>query len=99
MDKKLTKGLQRVIDQMAKSEQTISRGYIMLAMGAVLGSECACGLFGYANAEGLWGLDKDPQEATRWYREMQKCACRDSTEDFRERGVAWLRFMYQIGCV
>ena len=64
---------------------------IGMRMGAVLGSEHACGLLGRANAQGLCGLDKNPQEATRWYREMQKCDCRDSIEEDRERAAAWLR--------
>ena len=65
---------------------------IGMRMGAVLGSEHACGLLGWANAEGLWGFDKDPQEATRLYREMQKCdRCRNSNEGTRELAAAWLR--------
>jgi TPR repeat protein len=73
-------------------ERSTSRGYIMLGIAAGMGSECACGILGQANAEGLWGLDKDPQEATRWYREMQKCdRCRNSNEETRERAAAWLR--------
>jgi TPR repeat protein len=72
-------------------ERSNSRGLIMLGMGAVLGSEAACGLLGWANADGLWGLGKNPQEATRLYREMQKCACRDSHETTREEAAAWLR--------
>ena len=72
-------------------ERSHVRGYIMLGIAAGMGSECACGLLGRANAEGLWGLDKDPQEATRWYREMQKCDRRDSVEALREWGAAWLR--------
>ena len=58
---------------------------------AELGSEGACGVLGRANAEGMWGLDKDPQEATRWYREMQKCGTRNACEEMREQAAAWLR--------
>ena len=72
-------------------ERSHVRGYIMLGIAAGMGSECACGLLGRANAEGLWGLDKDPQEATRWYREMQKCACRAANDENREQAAAWLR--------
>ena len=46
---------------------------------------------GQANAGGRWGLDKDPQEATRMYREMQKCSNGDSTEASRLKAAAWLR--------
>ena len=62
----------------------------MLGMAAALGSEHACGILGRANADGRHGLDKDPQEATRMYREMQKCNHRNSTEATRERAAAWL---------
>ena len=55
-----------------------------------VGAEYACGILGQVNAEGCFGFDKDPQEATRWYREMQKCAFRTSPETTRERAAAWL---------
>ena len=42
--------------------------------------------------EGRYGLDQNPQEATRWYREMQKCGDSHTTTDaYRERAAAWLR--------
>ena len=63
----------------------------MTALAAGMGSGQACGMLGQANAEGRWGLDKDPQEATRWYREMQKCGHRDSADANREKAAAWLR--------
>jgi len=71
-------------------ERSTSRGISMISMGAALGSEHAWGLLGRANAEGIFGFDKNPQEATRFYREMQKCECRDSTPATRERAAAWL---------
>ena len=67
------------------------RGYTMIGAAATLGSEHACGFLGEANAQGCYGLDKNPQEATRWYREMQTSACRDSVEDIREEAAVWLR--------
>ena len=72
-------------------EQSDSRGLSMLSVAAAMGSEHACGLLGQANAEGCYGLDKNPQEATRWYREMQMCDRRDSCEQYREDAAAWLR--------
>ena len=72
-------------------ERSSTRGIAMISVAATLGSEHACGLLGQANAEGLWGFDKDPHEATRLYREMQKCTCRNSNEEYRERAAAWLR--------
>ena len=72
-------------------ERSDSRGLTMLGRAAALGSEHACGILGLANAEGLCGFDKNPQEATRLYREMQKCDYRDSIEGCREKAAAWLR--------
>jgi hypothetical protein len=72
-------------------ERSNIRGCTMIGIAAGMGSEAACGLLGLANAEGLWGFDKDPQEATRLYREMQKCDRRDAVEENRERAAAWLR--------
>jgi len=60
-------------------------------MAAALESEHACGILGQLNAKGLHGFDKDPQEATRWYREMQKCGTRNASEAMREQAAAWLR--------
>ena len=68
-----------------------TRGLMMLTAAATLGSEHACGHLGCANAEGLHGLEQNPQEATRWYREMQKCESHGRHEHFRERAAAWLR--------
>ena len=72
-------------------EKSIVRGLIMLGMGAVLGSEYACGVLAQANAQGIGGIDKNPKEATRWFREMQKCDQRDSGSAAREEAAAWLR--------
>ena len=74
-------------------EQSIVRGYTMLGVAGGMGSEHACGLLGEVNAEGRHGFDKDPQEATRWYREMlnPKCNRCTSSEEFREQAAAWLR--------
>ena len=72
-------------------ERSISRGSTMLGWAAALGSEHACGLLGQLNAEGRYGYDKDPQEATRLYREMHKCDQRNSNEEVRENAAAWLR--------
>ena len=72
-------------------ERSNIRGYTMLGGAALLGSEHACGILGQANAEGLDGFEKDPQEATRWYREMEKCETLNSIEEAREEAAAWLR--------
>ena len=72
-------------------ERSPIRGLMMLTAAATLGSEHACAILGRANADGRYGLDQNPQEATRWYREMQKCNYRYSPEGYRERAAAWLR--------
>ena len=72
-------------------ERSCPRGIAMLGAAAALGSEHACAILGQANAEGHYGFDKDPQEATRWYREMQKCDRIRTTEEYREQAAAWLR--------
>ena len=72
-------------------ERSYTRGFIMLGEAVGLGSEHACAILGWANAAGRWGLEPDPQEATRWYREMQKCRIRNSVVEDRERAAAWLR--------
>ena len=72
-------------------ERSNIRGYTMLGGAALLGSEHACGILGQANAEGLDGFEKNPQEATRLYREMQKCDTLNSIEEARGKAAAWLR--------
>ena len=71
-------------------ERSCSRGLSMLSWAAGMGSEEACATLAKANEEGRHGFDKNPQEATRLYREMQKCDHRDSSEASRERAAAWL---------
>ena len=72
-------------------ERSEVRGCTMLGMAATLGSEHACAILGQANAQGYHGFDKNPREATRWYREMKECACRHSDKKSREDAAAWLR--------
>ena len=72
-------------------EPSTSRGLSMISMGAALGSEHACSILGQTNAEGIFGFDKNPREATRWYRTMQKCSNGDSGDEDREKAAAWLR--------
>ena len=72
-------------------ERNHTRGISMVTIAATLGSEHACSVLGWANECGHHGFDKNPEEATRWYKEMQKCACRDSVDLYRERAMKWLR--------
>lgn len=72
-------------------ERNHTRGISMVTIAATLGSEHACSVLGWANECGHHGFDKNPSEATRWYKEMQKCACRDSVDVYRERATNWLR--------
>ena len=71
-------------------EKSFVRACSMFSVAAGMGSEQGCFVLGLANATGV-GFDKDEQEATRWYREMQKCGTRNASEDMRERAAAWLR--------
>ena len=72
-------------------ERSQSRGLIMLGAAATLGSEHASAILGWANADGRHGLEQNPQEAMRWYREVQKCGPRDSNDRLCEKAAAWLR--------
>ena len=72
-------------------ERSPIRGLMMLSAAAALGSEHACAILGLVNAEGRDGLDKDPQEATRWYRKMETCESCNASEDYRKQAAAWLR--------
>ena len=72
-------------------ERSPIRGLMMLTAAATLGSEHACAILGLVNAEGVDGLDKDPQEATRWYRKVETCESCNASEDYREQAAAWLR--------
>ena len=73
------------------------RGLIMIGMAAAIGSEVACYILGRSNEKGRFGLDMDPQEATRYYRKMQKChgparaSNTDRAEEHRQNAAAWLR--------
>jgi len=71
-------------------ERNHVRGIMMITIAATLGSEHACSVLGWANECGHHGFDKNPSEATRWYREMRKCACLDSVDVYRQRATAWL---------
>ena len=72
-------------------ERNHTRGISMITIAATLGSEHACSVLGWANECGHHGFNKDEAEATRWYKEMQKCACRDSVDVYRQRAMKWLR--------
>ena len=66
-------------------ERSDSRGLSMLSVAAGMGSSHACGILGLANAEGRLGFDKNLQEATRRFREMQKCDRARPPRDFVSR--------------
>ena len=67
-----------------------TRGIAMISRAAAFGSEHACSVLGWANECGHHGFDKDPEEATLWYKKMQACACKDSVDVYRERAAKWL---------
>jgi TPR repeat protein len=72
-------------------ERNHTRGIMMVTIAATLGSEHACSVLAWANECGHHGFDKNPEEATRWYKEMLKAPCRDSVTPYRERATNWLR--------
>jgi len=72
-------------------ERNHTRGIHMVTIAATLGSEHACSVLGWANECGHHGFDKNTEQATYWYREMQKCACLDSVDVYRTRASNWLR--------
>ena len=63
----------------------------MLAQAAALGSQHACFLIGSAHKHGRHGADKDDAETTRWFRKMQSCAVKNTSEKNREMAAKWLR--------
>jgi TPR repeat protein len=71
-------------------ERNHTRGISMVTIAALLGSEHACSVLGWANECGHHGFNKDPEEATKWYKEMQKAPCRDSVDAYRTRATEWL---------
>ena len=71
-------------------ERNHTRGIAMISRAAALGSEHACSVLGWANECGHHGFDKNPEEATLWYKKMQKCVCKDSVDVYRERAQKWL---------
>ena len=62
----------------------------MLMFAAMLGSEHACSVLGYANENGYYGFEKDASEASRWYKGMKQCKYLDSVEPYRIRAARWL---------
>jgi TPR repeat protein len=72
-------------------ERNHTRGISMISRAAALGSEHACSVLGWANECGHHGFDKNPSETTHWYKQMQRCACKDSVDVYRERARLWLR--------
>lgn len=71
-------------------ERNHTRGISMVTIAAMLGSEHACSVLAWASECGHHGFNKDPEEATKWYKEMQKAPCRDSTDVYRDRATKWL---------
>ena len=68
-----------------------ARGLVLLGRAIEKGSEDACYLLAHAHARGLHGLDKDPVEASRWYRKGSSQRVQDGADSRRERAASWLR--------
>ena len=61
-----------------------------LTMASERGSEHACALLGWAQAEGHFGFKKDYKEATEWYKKMRNCQYKDSVTFHRKVATDWL---------
>jgi TPR repeat protein len=70
--------------------RTSVRGMCMAHEAAVMGSEHACSLIAMGYASGRWGMDEDKAEAAYWYRRATKASIRDTPEECRKRGKAYL---------
>ena len=72
--------------------QSLPRGFVMLGQAINAGSDHACYLLGHFHRHGSYGCDKDPLEASKWYRKMasqpQKAA---SNNNARDEAAQWLR--------
>ncbi len=74
----------------AGTAQNYMRGINMMARAAMLGSEHACLVLGWANECGHHGFDKNAEDATYWYRRSQLQPCKDSVSEYRMRAKAWI---------
>ena len=57
---------------------------------AAMGSEHACSLIAMGHASGKWGKKKDEGEAVYWYRRAMSARVKDTPDECRERGKAYL---------
>lgn len=71
--------------------QNIQRGISWVSMAACLDSAGACGVLGFANSQGHYGFDKNIEQASHWFRKMQKCDINDANAALHRYGTDWLR--------
>jgi len=71
-------------------DENEARALFHNARAADRGSEIACYAVAQANRLGLLGLEKDPVEASKWYRKMATCAIKNASQSARDKAAEWL---------
>lgn len=66
------------------------RGMCMAHEAAAMGSEHACSIIAMAHASGRWGMHKDEAEASYWYKRASSCRVKDTPQECRDRGKAYM---------
>ena len=69
----------------------LSRGLLLIGAACALGSEHACYVSGWGQRQGAWGLKKDDKQTARWFRKMQGCSIKNTTQACRDDAAKWLR--------
>ena len=64
---------------------------------AAMGSEHACCLIAMGHAAGRWGKRKDENEAAYWYRRATSARVKDTPQECRDRGKAYLAAHGDLG--
>jgi len=73
------------------TELNDARALFQNARAADRGSEIACYAVAQANRFGLLGLDRDPWEASKWYRKMSECGVKNAPQSARDKAAEFLR--------
>ena len=66
------------------------RGMCMAHEAAAMGSEHACSIIAMAHASGKWAMEKDEAEASYWYKRAVSCRIKDTPQECRDRGKAYM---------
>lgn len=68
-----------------------TQGVLMVARAAEMGSEHSCYMLGWWYQHGLKNLQKGAREALKWYKRMESCKVKDSSENCRETAAGFVR--------